>query len=55
MFSEAHLRLSYVLSEFLHAAGCILELDRIRQPHNTCRSQIFTFTFKDAYGYHIDT
>jgi hypothetical protein len=30
MFSEAHLRLSYALSEFMQATGCILELTRIR-------------------------
>jgi hypothetical protein len=50
MFSEARLRLSYALSEFLQVAGCILELARIRQPHSTCRSHIFTFTYKGAYG-----
>jgi hypothetical protein len=50
MFSEACLWLSYAPSEFLQAAGCILELARIRQPHNTCRSHIFTFTYKGAYG-----
>jgi hypothetical protein len=30
MFSEARLRLSYALSEFLQATGCILELARIQ-------------------------
>jgi hypothetical protein len=50
MFSEAHLRLSYAPSEFLQAAGCILELTRIRQPHSTCKSHIFTFTYKGTYG-----
>jgi hypothetical protein len=55
MFSEARLRLSYALSEFMQAVGCILELTKIRQPHSTCRSHIFTFTYKGAYGKHIDT
>jgi hypothetical protein len=50
IFSEARLRLSYALSEFLQAAGCILELARIRQPHSNCRSHIFIFTYKCAYG-----
>jgi hypothetical protein len=50
MFSEARLQLSYALSEFLQATDCILELTRIRQSHSTCRSHIFTFTYKDAYG-----
>jgi hypothetical protein len=50
MLSEARLRLSYALSEFLQAAGCILELTRILQPHSTCTSHIFTFTYKGAYG-----
>jgi hypothetical protein len=50
MFSETRLRLSYALSEFRQAAGCILELTRIRQPHITCRSHIFTFTYKGVYG-----
>jgi hypothetical protein len=46
MFSEAYLRLSYAPSEFLQAAGYILELARIQQPHNTYRSHIFTFIYK---------
>jgi hypothetical protein len=50
MFSEARLQLSYTPSEFLQAADCILELARIRQPHSTCRSHIFTFTYKGTYG-----
>jgi hypothetical protein len=50
MFSEARLRLSYALSEFLQAVGCILELTKIRQPHSACRSHIFTFTYKGTYG-----
>jgi hypothetical protein len=50
MFSEARLRLLNAPSEFLQAAGCILELARIRQPHSTRRSHIFTFTYKDTYG-----
>jgi hypothetical protein len=50
MFSEACIRLSYVLSEFLQVVSCILELVRIRQSHSTCRSHIFTFTYKGAYG-----
>jgi hypothetical protein len=55
LFSEARLRLSYAPSEFLQAAGCILELARIRQPHSTYRSHIFTFTYKSTYRQHIDT
>jgi hypothetical protein len=50
MFIEERLRLSYATTEFLQAVGCILELARIRQPHSTCRSHIFTFTYKGAYG-----
>jgi hypothetical protein len=50
MFSEACLRLSYAPSEFLQAAGYILELARIRQPHSTYRSHIFTFIYKGTYG-----
>jgi hypothetical protein len=49
IFSEARLRLLYALSEFLQAVDGILELVRIRQPHSTCRSHIFTFTYKSAY------
>jgi hypothetical protein len=50
MFSEARLRLSYASSEFLQAADCILEIDRIWQLHSTYRSHIFTFTYKGTYG-----
>jgi hypothetical protein len=50
MFSDARFRLSYALSEFLQAVGCILELTKIRQPHSTYKSHIFTFTNKCAYG-----
>jgi hypothetical protein len=50
MFSETRLQLPYALSEFLQAAGYILELVRIRQPHSNYRSHIFIFTYKDAYG-----
>ena len=50
MFSETCLQLLYALSKFLQAADCILELVRIRQLHSTCRSHIFTFTYKGAYG-----
>jgi hypothetical protein len=55
MFSEAHLRLSYAPSEFLQVTSCILELVRIRQPHSTCKSHIFTFTYNGTYGQYIDT
>jgi hypothetical protein len=50
MFSEACLWLSYVPSEFMQATGCILELARMRHPHSTWRSHIFTFTYKGTYG-----
>jgi hypothetical protein len=50
MFSEVRLRLSYAPSQFLQAADCILELTKIQQSHSTCRSHIFTFTYKVTYG-----
>jgi hypothetical protein len=40
MFSEARLRLSYTLSEFLQATGCILELTRILLPVKTHRGAV---------------
>jgi hypothetical protein len=50
MFNEARIWLSYAPGECLQAIACILELTRIRQLHSTCRSHIFTFTYKGIYG-----